>query len=178
MMKRLTFSFSILILTFIWIYHTAATDYNPAINSIIGDISYIKKFGHLPSSDTDRDLRISTHLAYVEKLLRSNKPPNIDTDQKRSNILEHLNNYRTAENFPDYDDHINRSEMCLIGEDRKICAICYLVEKSDGRKAAETIRKDLKNCEIAGVNSEALTDWIRNNGLTREEVEIIQPSYN
>ncbi|HUH33636.1 MAG TPA: hypothetical protein VLZ28_06755 [Daejeonella sp.] len=178
-MKRLTFSFSVLVLTFIWIYHTAATDYNPAINSIIGDISYVKKFGHLPSPGTDRDLRISTHLAYTENLLRSTKTSyNTETNERRSNILDLLNDYRVAGSFPDHSNRINNPRQCDIDKDRNTCAICYLVEKSAGKQAAQNINKDFKNCRIAGVDSEALTAWIRDNGLTREEVEIIQPSYN
>lgn len=174
-MKRLTFSFSILILTFIWIYHTAATDYNPAINSIIGDISYVKKFGHLPSPGTDRNIRISTHLAYAEKLLRNSRTTyNGEKVQKRRNILDHLHNYLVAGEYPEH----RIDGTCHSGESGRICAICYLVEKSAGRQAAQNINTDFKNCEIAGVNSEALADWIRDSGLTREEVEIIQPLYN
>jgi hypothetical protein len=178
-MKRLTFSFSVLVLTFIWIYHTAATDYNPAINSIIGDISYVKKFGHLPSPDTDLHIRISTHLAYAENMLRNTKTSyNREKDQKRRNILDYLNEYRLAESFPDQSNRTNGKGPCGNGEGKNKCAVCYLIEKSAGRKAAININKDFKNCKIAGVSSEALTVWIRNSGLTREEVEIIQPSYN
>lgn len=175
-MKRLSFSFSILILTFVWIYHTAATDYSPAINSIIGDISYVKKFGHLPSPDTDRNTRISTHLAYAEKMVRENNTAyNKEVAQKRRNILDHLHNYRVVGSFPEQN---NSPGVCLFSEGGRTCAICYLVEKSAGRETAENVSKDLKKCKIAGVKSAALTDWIRSSGLTREEVEIIQPSYH
>lgn len=178
-MKRLSFSFSILILAFVWIYHTAATDYNPAINSIIGDISYVKKFGHLPSPGTDRNVRISTHLAYAEKLLRNNKTSsNKEADYKRRNILDHLNNYLVAGRFPEQDSRVNSPGTCHSPEGGRACAICYLVEKSAGKHVAQKINKDFKNCKIAGVNNEALTAWISESGLTREEVEIIQPSYN
>lgn len=178
-MKRLSFSFSILILTFIWIYHTAATDYNPAINSVIGDISYVKKFGHLPSRDTDRSLRISIHLAYVENLLRNNEAAyNSETYNKRRDILDHLHNYRVSGEFPKNDDRQRNSVRCFNDNSRTTCTMCYLVKQSADKQTAENINKDFENCKIAGVKSEALTNWIRESGLTREELEIIQPSYN
>lgn len=177
-MKRLTFSFSILVLTFIWIYHTAATDYNPAINPVIGDISYVKKFGHLPAPGTDEDTRIKTHLAYAEMLLRKTKTShlNIETRQKREKLLDHLHTYWLAGVFPKNYDRQDRSP-CFIDRDGNICAVGYLVEKSAGRQMAENINKEFQYHTIADMNSRALNEWITENGLTKEEAAIIQPGY-
>ena len=179
-MKRLTFSFSILILAFIWIYHTAATDYNPAINSIIGDISYFKKFGHLPAPGTDENLRIKTHLAYAEMLLRSKETLSLDSETKlkRETLLDHLHDYWVAGIFPKNYARKNERSPCFIDKNGNICAVGYLVEKSAGRQMAENINQEFQYSKIAGMNSAALAEWISGNGLTKEEAGIIQPSYN
>lgn len=179
-MKRLTFSFSVLTLVFIWIYHTAATDYNPAINSVIGDISYVKKFGHLPATGTDENLRIKTHLAYAEMLLRSNEYLSLDpeTRLKRETLLGHLHDYWVAGIFPRNYDRKNERSPCFIDKEGNICAVGYLVEKSAGRQMAENINKEFKYSKIADMNSALLAEWIADNGLTKEEAAIIQPSYD
>ena len=177
-MKRLIFSFTILIMTFIWIYRTAA-DFNPPVNSVIGDISYVKKFGHLPAPGTDESIRIKTHLAYAELLLRKTETSymNSETQLKREKLLGHLNNYWVAGLFPQNYDIKNERIHCFINKSSRICAIAYLIEKSAGRQMPENIYKEFKYHKIADVNNVALSEWITSNGLTREELGIIQPSY-
>ena len=178
-MKRLAFSISVLVLVFVWIYHTAATDYNPAINSVIGDISYVKKFGHLPARGTDENVRIKTHLAYAEMLLRKEETYFLDpqTKSRREALLNHLNDYWNAGIFPKNYERKNKRSPCFIDSEGNICAVGYLVEQSASRELAETINKDFKYAKIEDMDSKALTDWIKANGLTKEEAAIIQPSY-
>jgi hypothetical protein len=177
-MKRLTFSFSILILTFIWIYHTAAS-YNPPVNSMIGDISYVKKFGHLPAPGADENERIKTHLEYAEMLLRRTETSYLDseTQLKRRKLLDHLHDYWVAGIFPKNYERKDERSPCFIDKDGNICAVGYLVEKSAGRHVAENINKEFQYSEIAVMNSSALNNWIALNGITKEEAAIIQPSY-
>jgi hypothetical protein len=179
-MKRLLLSFGILLLVFIWIYHTAASDYNPAINSVIGDISYVKKFGHLPAPGTDENLRIKTHLAYAEMILRSDETPHLDksTRQKRHILLDHLHDYWTKGIFPKSYDSIDGRSPCFIDKDGNICAVGYLVEKSESREMAESINGDFKSSRNGEMKSSALVDWLKKNGLTKEDAAIIQPSNN
>ena len=40
------------------------------VNAILGDISYIQKFGHAPCENTNEQIRIQTHLEFVESILR------------------------------------------------------------------------------------------------------------
>ena len=179
-MKRLLLSFGILLLVFIWIYHTAASDYNPAINSVIGDISYVKKFGHLPAPGTDENLRIRTHLAYAEMILRSNETTHLDKPilQKRNILLDHLHKYWTKGIFPKNYDGENDKSPCFIDKEGNICAVGYLVEKTESREMAEFINADFKSSGNAEMKSSALHDWLKRNGLTKEDAAIIQPSYN
>ena len=178
-MKRLIFSSSILMLAFVWIYHTAATDYNPSINPIIGDISYVGKFGHLPTPATDENVRIKTHLAYAEMILRKSGASYLDqeTRQKREKLLDHLHDYWVAGVFPKNYDRKNERSPCFIDKNGRICAVGYLIEKSAGRQLAENINNEFKYHKIADMNSTALIDWITSSGFTKEEAAIIQPSY-
>lgn len=41
-----------------------------SINPLLGDASFVHTFGHAPSANADEDVRIATHLAYIEQLLR------------------------------------------------------------------------------------------------------------
>jgi hypothetical protein len=69
-MKQLTFIFIILICAFFLNYNWQNSDNGQTINPLLGDISFVQKFGCNPIETTDEDLRIKTHLEYVEGLLR------------------------------------------------------------------------------------------------------------
>ena len=50
------------------------------INPILGDVSFIGKFGHQPDAGTNEDLRIQTHLEYVEDLVRQKNISNLSPE--------------------------------------------------------------------------------------------------
>ncbi|MBC7744700.1 MAG: hypothetical protein H7096_06320 [Flavobacterium sp.] len=178
-MNRLIFSFCVLTLTFFWIYHTAASGYNSPVNLIIGDISYVKKFGHLPAPGTDKNLRIKTHLAYAEKLLRKSETSymNPQMRKKRKKSLDHLHDYWVAGAFP---KNYNRKVLspCFIDKNGNICALGYLIEKSVSRQMAENINKEYKDHATANMNSAIINKWVKENGFSKEEAAIIQPFYD
>ena len=178
-MKRLSFSFGILVLVFIWIYHTAATDYNPPINRIIGDISYVKKFGHLPSPGTDMSVRIKTHLAYAEMILRNEDVSygSKTTRLKREHLLDDLHKYWVAGEFPINYANNDVHNFCTTFMDGKFCAIGYLYERSMEREMSR-INDRNKKLYVNKQGDQALNSWIRSSGLTKEEAALIQPSYN
>lgn len=179
-MKRLIFSFGILIFVFLWILHTAATDTHAPVNPVIGDISFIKKFGHPPTPQTDENLRIETHLEYAELMLRKNTPfyLNKTAKIKRDRIIKNLRAYRTAGIFPKNHDFKDQRRPCFIDRNGNICAVGYLVEKTAGRDLAESINRDFQYSNISEMNSTALSAWLKENGLSLEEAAIIQPSYD
>ena len=41
------------------------------VNAVLGDVSYRARFGHEPGPEANEDVRLRTHLAFVEELLRS-----------------------------------------------------------------------------------------------------------
>lgn len=149
------------------------------VNSIIGDISFITRFGRLPNVTTDANLRIQTHLAYVEKLLRqkdvSSLSPTLQT--KRIHLLDLLHDYWTRGIFPRNYDYKDQARPCFIDKDGTICAVGYLIEQTAGRKAAEIINSKHKYDRINEMKDKMVDDWISNSGLTKEECAMIQPQY-
>ena len=72
------------------------------VNNVIGDISYITTFNQLPTSQTDENLRIRTHLEYVEQQLSNQNTDHLTPTQKnnRTVLLDLLHDYWQAEQFP------------------------------------------------------------------------------
>jgi hypothetical protein len=152
---------------------------NHSINSILGDISFISKYGHQPDASTDQNLRIKTHLEYVENLLRGKNNPEMNTAQlvNRNHLLDLLHNYWTEGIFPRNYDYADRSIPCFIDKNGNICAVGYLIEQTSGRAVAEKINSKHKYEKIFEMDDDFVDDWISASGLTKEECAMIQPSY-
>ncbi len=69
-MKTLTLLFFVIL--FATCQQKSTLPFSETINPIIGDISYIQKFGEAPTDNCDEQLRIRTHLEYVENCCASN----------------------------------------------------------------------------------------------------------
>ncbi|MCH8902529.1 MAG: hypothetical protein IIA45_01250 [Bacteroidetes bacterium] len=149
------------------------------INPIIGDISFISKFGYAPNSTTDETLRISTHLSYVEELLRQKDISHLTVEQKenRQFLIGALHEYWTTMPFPRNYDHPEERKPCFIDKDGIICAVGYLVEETAGIAFAEDINSRFKYAEIYEMDNNELAVWVENSGLALEEVAMIQPTY-
>jgi hypothetical protein len=149
------------------------------VNPVIGDISFVTKFGKLPDASTDEDLRIKTHLEYVEDLLRKKDITEMNEEQKekRSQLLDLLHEYRTAGIFPRNYDHPGKRIPCFIDKDGNICAVGYLIEQTAGREAADEINSKYKYEELLAMNDATVDSWIISSGLTKEECAMIQPAY-
>ncbi len=178
-MKKAIFFLSLIVVILHFSYNIETIDRIPTINPIIGDISFIEKFGHRPDVTTDEDLRIRTHLEYVENFLRKKNIPDLSPEllQKRKQLLNLLHNYRTAECFPRNYDYQNERKPCFIDKDNKICAVGYLIEKTAGRPIAEDINSKHKYDRLLEMNDNMVDSWIKNSGLTKEECAMIQPTY-
>ncbi len=150
-----------------------------SINPLLGDISFINKFGHNPDATTDDNLRIKTHLEFVENLLRKKNISNLPASEKikRNHLLDLLHQYWTAGIFPRNYEYATERKPCFIDKDARICAVGYLVEQTAGRQVAEQINSKHKYEKINEMNDAAVAEWIANSGLTKEECAMIQPMY-
>ena len=149
------------------------------INPIIGDISFVEKFGELPTDATGEDLRIQTHLAYAENLLRGKDVSHLSADmrQTRTHMLDLLHDYWNRGAFPRNYDYAQTRKPCFIDKNGTICAVGYLVEQTAGREAAEAINDKFKYAFVMEMNDPMVDDWIAMSGLTKEECATIQPDY-
>lgn len=162
-----------------WLCNETSTSTKQSVNPIIGDKSFVAKFGYEPDANTDNHLRVQTHLAYVENLLREKKVEHLSQAQqaKRNHLLDLLHDYWTKGVFPQNYDYPNERKPCFIDKDNTICAVGYLVEQTAGREAAEYINQKYKYSEVMAMNDEIVDNWVANSGLTKEECAMIQPSY-
>jgi hypothetical protein len=178
-MKQITFILPLIAATLFLSCNRQITDNGLSINPLLGDISFVDKFGHQPTATTDEDLRIKTHLEYVEILLRQKEVSNLtpEEQEKRKNILDLLHVYWTTGIFPRNYDHIDKRVPYFIDKDGKICAVGYLVEQTADRQSAEKINDIHKYDKLLAMNDHTLESWIRTSGLTKEECAMIQPTY-
>lgn len=177
-MKKVISIVSVILITLLIFSFNRSGQKNKPVNPIIGDVSFVKKFGNLPGKNTDEDLRIKTHLEYVESLLRKKDISNfpVHLKEKRLQLLDVLHSYWTAGVFPRNYDHTDR-RPCFIDKDKRICAVGFLIEKTAGRNAAEQINNGHRYDELLAMNDKAVDSWIATSGLTKEECAMIQPTY-
>lgn len=156
-----------------------SVDQTQSINPVLGDISFVHKFGHNPDRSTNNELRIITHLEYVENLLRKKDVASIPAGlkKKRENLLDMLHKYWTTGAFPKNYDHPGQRKPCFIDKDNTICAVGYLIEQTAGRETAENINRKHKYDELLAMNDETVDMWVASSGLTKEECAMIQPTY-
>ncbi|MBL4585873.1 MAG: hypothetical protein JKX84_02265 [Flavobacteriales bacterium] len=149
------------------------------VNALIGDISYLEKFGNKPNNKTNEWLRLQTHLKYVEKLLRSKDVSDLTKEQQESRhkMLDLLRQYRTAGVFPKNYDYPDQRIPCFIDKDGNICAVGYLIEHTAGRQVAKEINAKFKYEHLLAMNDRTVDSWIQSSGLTKEECAMIQPTY-
>ena len=183
-MKRNLCSFSVcfalVVISILGIFNTSKCfDKRQLVNPIIGDLSFINKFGCLPDATTNNELRIKTHLEYIENFLRHADVSNLTNIEKlkREHLLDFLHEYWLTGIFPRNYDYADERKPCFIDKDNRICAVGYLVEQTAGKKAAEQINSTHKYETIYEMNDAVLDEWIANSGLSKEEVAMIQPSY-
>ena len=178
-MKNLISIVTVTLISILIFSFNRSTKKDQTINPIIGDVSFVKKFGSLPNKNTDENLRIKTHLEYAETLLRNKDVSALPNQlrQKRKQVLGLLHNYWTAGVFPRNYDYTQCRKPCFIDKDNRICAVGYLIERTAGRKIAEQINTGHKYDEVLAMNDKDVDAWIASRGLTKEECATIQPTY-
>jgi hypothetical protein len=142
------------------------------INSILGDESYINTFGETPKSIVSDDVRIDTHLNYVENLLRNSLPEGLTPTQLENRLafLDYLRDYRLAGEFPVNDDHPDTRRPTFISNNGNICAVGYLVEHSVGREVAEFINDHYKYNYITTIDAPIFLNWVKESGFSLERI--------
>ncbi len=149
----------------------------PGVNAVVGDASWVARFGVLPDASVDEDLRIRVHLEYVEALLRASEPVGASDAQRaaRAHNLDLLHAYLERGVFP--RNHVVPGRRPhFIDEDGRICAVGYLIEQTAGRDVAETINARHEWDYIEDIDG--IEGWVAASGLTVHELAMIQPGYS
>ena len=178
-MKKLNFILTIFLIAIVASCNSKNSTMDQTVNAVLGDASFVAKFGNQPAKTASEQLRIQTHLEYVEKLLRSKDVTHLTNAQKRKRLktLNLLHDYWTAGIFPKNYDFQRKRIPCFIDKDGNICAVGYLIEQTAGRIVAEHINSKYKYEYVLNMNDNTIDSWIKSNGLTKEECAMIQPSY-
>lgn len=178
-MKTSNLILAIFVMIFFMNCTTRSVELGQTVNAVIGDISFIETFGNQPTKEIDENLRLQTHLKYVEKLLRSKDVSMLTNEQRenRSKMLDLLNAYWTAGVFPRNYDYPNQRIPCFIDREGRICAVGYLIEQTAGRQVAEEINSKFKYEYLLAMDDKTIGSWVLSSGLTKEECAMIQPAY-
>ena len=149
-----------------------------AVNAVIGDESWVARFGELPSEAADEDMRLRVHLEYVLAKLSASAAQaggaSEEQQAERARNLERLRVYIERGEFP-RNFEVEGRRPHFIDDDGRICAVGYLIEQSAGRAVAEAINERHEwdfIPQITGIEA-----WVEQSGLTLTELAMIQPSY-
>ena len=149
-----------------------------AVNTILKDSSWYYTNPNIPLSEASEKDRIKTHLSFVIDRLRANSakvPPGLK--QQRSICISLLEEYVKQGQFPHNSNYPNERKPCFIDNEKNICAVGYLLEKTAGRQEAERINSLFQYEYIKDMNDQGLLAWQQSSGLSIRELEMIQPTY-
>ena len=154
----------------------ASTAFAESVNAVIGDDSWVARYGRAPDARDAEDDRIRVHLEHVEARLRASAPAGLTAAQRaaRAQNLARLRAYIERGEFPRNHEVAGRRPH-FIDDDGRICAVGYLIEQSAGRAVVEAINARHEWDYIPAIRG--IDAWVEASGLTREELAMIQPAY-
>lgn len=149
------------------------------VNAVLGDASYIARFGHRPGRGASETVRLRTHLAYVEQLLRARPMSHLTAQQRaaRARHLDRLHTYWTRGQFPQNHTAGSGRRPTFIDRDGRLCAVGYLIAQSAGRDVAERINAEYKHAYLWEMDLPVIDAWAESAGFTLRELAMIQPMY-
>jgi hypothetical protein len=180
-MKRITLFLATFLLLCAWVINfSGRPSTKDSINPLLGNTSFVKKYGYEPGKTTNEQDRIKTHLLYAASVIRGKSTDGMPAEmvEKRKHLLHLLDEYAMAGKFPANYDYTDERKPCFIDRDHNICAVGYLVEQTAGRDAAIAINKKHQYETISEMKDDPLLKgWVAQSGLTLEECAMIQPTY-
>lgn len=149
------------------------------VNAVLGDLSYIETFEEQPAESASEELRIKTHLEFVIDLLKKADISTLEETQKenRSKLITLLEDYKKAGIFPN-NHHFETRKPVFIDEEGNLCTVGYLIAQTKGLEAAKRINRSHKFDYIKDIDPKLIDSWLAENGLTKKEAAMIQPTYH
>jgi hypothetical protein len=151
-----------------------------AINAIVGDRSWIERYGAPPTADAPEALRIETHLAWVEQQLRAAPVSHLSSARRvaRAHLLDVLHAYTLAGAFPRHSAPQPIRRPRFVDDRGTHCAVAELVRASAGPALVEHVRAAHELDFIRDMHEPALIAWADANGMSMDELAMIQPTYD
>jgi len=150
----------------------------PTINPMIGDASFLARYGRPPTLADDATDRIRTHLAYVEAQLRVADVSALSPEARaaRTRTLDNLRRYWERGEFPASDAEAQLLPT-FVDDAGVRCAVAFLAEQDLGAAPILDINHRYRNAYIAQIDAPALVAWADTSGLSRAELAMVQPAY-
>jgi hypothetical protein len=139
-----------------------------SINAVVGDEGFGRAFGRRPGRGDAADGRIQSHLAYAEERLRLRGV--------RSRVLHRLRAYRDAGRFP-LGESREAYQPTWIDRRGVRCAVAHLAEADLGEPEIRELDARYHNAFASTFRSPRLESWAASQGLTRDDLALIQPAY-
>ena len=121
---------------------------------------------------------VQAHLGSVLYILRSNPVENLTEEQyqSRKNLIELLDGYRKAGNFPiNYYRH--ERIPVFIDQNNTHCAVGYLLQQTGHELLALRIAAADNYIWVKDIKEAAMLQWQQASGLSLEELKLIQGAY-
>ncbi len=150
-----------------------------AVNAVLGDESFVQRFGRVPSPKDQYASRIATHLRFVHSALqRGGEGRTVEVQRRRNRALRALEAYIQRGEFP------RRTGDAYVGtrprfiDDRGVhCAVGYMLLSTGYGDLARAIDHDYEYAYLLEMESSALKTWAEEYGFSLLELASIQPSY-
>lgn len=154
------------------------------INKVIGNESFIAKFGRHPQPADSECTRIQVHLAHVEDRLRAKPSSSLSVESRilRATLLDALHTYAQAGVFPQNTETMNRNPV-FIDSNGRPCAVAHLIQQSGHSMLAAKVDASFHLAYLEDVCStdsplaHELTTWALAHGFDLGELAQIQPGY-
>lgn len=149
------------------------------INPVIGDLSFVVRYGRTPTADDDPTERIATHLAFAEHLLRGRDVSALSPELRssRTRLLDRLAAYARAGRFPHGEPRVGRLPTWVDDAGTR-CAVADMVESAAGPDVVHALDGRFHNAFVAELDDPAFETFVASSGLTRDELAIVQPTYH
>lgn len=122
---------------------------------------------------------VQAHLTCVLAILRKNEINHLTAAQLRSrkHLLQLLDQYRIAGNFPINDTYHERIPV-FIDRYQTHCAVAYLLQQTGHEDMAIRIAKADNYAWLKDIHTDSLLQWQQSSGLSLEELKLIQGAYD
>ncbi len=148
------------------------------INPIIGDLSFVVRYGRAPTAADDPVERVATHLAFAERILRAHDVSSLSPELRasRSRLLDRLAAYARARRFPRGESAVGRLPTWQDDAGTR-CAVADMVDSAAGPDTVRALDARFHNAFVAQFDDPAFDAFVASSGLTRAELAIVQPTY-